>query len=89
MSRHNTKPKRERKKVSAKARPCRFCSDAALFLDYKNPRLLGEFLSERGKIATRRLTGNCRFHQTRLVESVSRARQLAILPYTITHSVRE
>lgn len=83
------KPKKERRKVSTKTKPCRFCSDEALILDYKNPRLLGEYLSERGKLVSRRVTGNCRFHQTRLVESVSRARQLALLPYTITHSVRD
>lgn len=82
-------PKRERRKISTKTKPCRFCSDEALILDYKNPRLLGEYLSERGKLVSRRVTGNCRFHQTRLVESVSRARQLALLPYTITHSVRD
>lgn len=83
------KPKKERRRISTKSKPCRFCSDDALILDYKNPRLLGEYLSERGKLVSRRVTGNCRFHQTRLVESVSRARQLALLPYTVTHAVRE
>lgn len=83
------KPKKERKRVSTKSRPCRFCSDDQLILDYKNPRLIAEYLTERGKLVSRRVTGNCRFHQTRLVESANRARQIAFLPYTITHAVRE
>ena len=89
MSPRRIKPKKDRKKVLTKSRPCRFCSDDKLYLDYKNPRLLGEFITERGKLVSRRNTGNCRFHQSRVVESINRARQLAILPYTITHAVRD
>lgn len=81
--------KKDRKKTASRSKACRFCTDKDLFLDYKNPRLLSEFITERGKIITRRVTGNCRLHQNRVVQAVKRSRQVALLPYTVTHAVRD
>ncbi|MBI2339004.1 MAG: 30S ribosomal protein S18, partial [Deltaproteobacteria bacterium] len=49
-------------------------------------RQLGGFLSERGKLAPKRISGNCAYHQRRVVEAVKRARILALLPYTAAHA---
>lgn len=84
--------KRERdrgKKLPAKKRNCRFCQDKDLVIDYKNTRLLADFLTERGKIIGRRVTGNSCYHQRLVVQAIKRARHLALLPYTITHAVRD
>lgn len=64
---------------------CRMCADPQFVLDYKEPKLLGVFVSERGKLVPSRLTGNCAFHQRRVAEAVKRARTLALLPYSATH----
>lgn len=78
---------KERKKIVARKKACRFCVDKDLAIDYKLVKHLTPFLTERGKIVARRMTGNCIYHQKRIVESVKRARHLALLPYTIAHSV--
>ena len=64
----------------AKKKICRFCADFRLPIDYKEPKLILPFVTERGKIIPRRVTGNCAFHQRRIQESVKRARILALLP---------
>lgn len=61
---------------------CRFCADSTLELDYKEPRNLRNFLSERGKIVPRRISGNCARHQRQLTQAIKRARHLALLSYT-------
>jgi len=61
---------------------CRFCSDKDLKFNYKDSRLLGQFLSERGKIIPSRITGNCGRHQRRLATAIKRARIVALLPFT-------
>ncbi len=66
---------RRRRKV------CRFCENKADFIDYKDDRLLRRFVSERGKIVPRRITGNCAKHQRMLTTAVKRGRTLAMLPY--------
>lgn len=67
---------RKRRKV------CRFCESKANFIDYKDDRLLRRFISERGKIVPRRVTGNCAKHQRELTVAIKRGRILALLPYT-------
>ncbi len=64
-----------------KKRPCRFCADRQLPMDYKEPKILLPFLTERGKIIPRRVTGNCAVHQRRLQQSIKRARILALIPF--------
>lgn len=61
---------------------CRFCADPKMPIDYKEPRLVVPFTTDRGKIIPRRVTGNCAFHQRRIQEAIKRARILALLPFT-------
>jgi small subunit ribosomal protein S18 len=61
---------------------CRFCADKALKVDYKDQQALKYFLTERGKIIPRRISGNCAKHQREIATAVKRARMVAILPYT-------
>lgn len=72
----------EKRRMTSRKRVCRFCADYKLPLDYKEPKLLSVFVTERGKIIPRRITGNCAYHQRRVQESVKRARILALLPFT-------
>lgn len=88
MPRRKKDVKKKAKKILTK-KNCRFCADDENVIDFKRPRMLTYFLTERGKIVTRRMTGNCKYHQTRVVESIKRARHLALLPYTVTHAVRD
>jgi small subunit ribosomal protein S18 len=62
---------------------CRFCADKAQKVDYKDQGQLKYFLTERGKIIPRRISGNCAKHQREVATAVKRARMLAILPYTV------
>ena len=66
---------------------CRYCADASLVIDYKDPRVLRLFTTERGKIIPRRISGNCAKHQRLLTVAIKRARDIALLPYT-TSTVR-
>lgn len=69
--------------LKKKKRVCAFCSDKAEAIDYKDGTKLQRYISERGKILPRRVTGVCAMHQRDLTVAVKRARQLAILPYVI------
>jgi len=60
---------------------CRFCSEKTEFIDYKDLRLLRSYLTERGKILSRRMTGTCAKHQRELKESIMRARNIALLSF--------
>ena len=64
-------------------RVCRFCADKTLKVDYKDQGQLKYFLTERGKIIPRRISGNCALHQREVATAIKRARMLAILPYTV------
>ena len=66
---------RRRKKV------CIFCADKVEFIDYKDSAKLRKFISERGKILPRRISGTCAKHQRELNTAIKRARQVALLPY--------
>lgn len=61
---------------------CRFCADKAEFIDYKDIRILKNYITERGKILPRRMTGTCARHQRELTEAIKRARSIALLAYT-------
>jgi len=63
-------------------RVCRFCIDKVDLIDFKDVRLLLNYLPERGKILPRRISGNCATHQRMLAEAIKRARNIALLPYT-------
>lgn len=65
---------------------CRFCADKDLPLNYKRADILRDFVTERGKIIARRITGTCAHHQRLLTTEIKRARQMALLIYTSTHA---
>ena len=79
------KPARRRDKKggpgSGRRKPCLFCKDKVEQVDYKDVATLRKFISERGKIRSRRITGACRRHQSQVARAVKRARELALLPY--------
>lgn len=60
---------------------CRFCVDSGMELDYKNPKSLRQFITERGKIIPRRITGTCAKHQRQLSLAIKQSRQIALLPF--------
>jgi small subunit ribosomal protein S18 len=65
----------------ARRRNCSFCRDKVQDVDYKDLNQLRRFISERGKIRSRRITGACRRHQNQISAAVKRAREMALLPY--------
>ena len=73
-----TGPKKQfirRKKV------CKFCVEKIDYIDYKDTRLLSQFVPERGKILPRRISGVCAPHQRKLMEALKRARNIALIPF--------
>jgi small subunit ribosomal protein S18 len=60
---------------------CKFCADKIDYVDYKDVRLISQFVPERGKILPRRMFGTCAEHQRKLSEAIKRARHIALLPY--------
>ena len=79
-----TPPRRRDKKGgpgSGRRKPCPYCRDKVEQVDYKDAQGLRRFVSERGKIRSRRITGACRRHQRQIARAVKRARELALLPY--------
>jgi small subunit ribosomal protein S18 len=65
----------------SRRKACRFCADADIAIDYKDPRMLRGFITERGKIVPRRISGNCAKHQRQIATAIKRARVIALLPY--------
>ena len=72
-----------RRRPMRRKKVCVFCSDANQVIDYKDAEQLRKFISERGKILPRRITGNCAKHQREITVAVKRARQVALIPYVI------
>lgn len=75
---------RPKKRVFQRKKVCRFCTDAEQVIDYKNVKVIRNFVTERGKIIPRRIYGTCATHQRQLCEAIKRARQIALLPYSGT-----
>jgi len=65
----------------SRRKSCRFCADPDLVIDYKDVRMLRGFITERGKIVPRRISGNCAKCQRQIATAVKRARVIALLPY--------
>ncbi len=78
--RPTTADPRRRRKV------CQFCNEKAEPIDYKNVAMLRKFVSDKGKIRTRRVTGNCGIHQRAVARAVKNAREMALLPYVQTRA---
>lgn len=66
-----------------KRKTCRFCANKDLIIDYKNVELLYKFITDRGKILPRRITGNCAKHQRMIAKQIKRARIIALLPFVV------
>lgn len=60
---------------------CRFCADKVPFIDYKDVKALRSYMTERGKILSRKMTGTCSRHQRELTVSIKRARNIALIPF--------
>ena len=67
-----------------KKKVCQFCKEKATGADYKDTALLRKFISDRGKIRARRVSGNCTQHQRDVATAVKNSREMALLPYTST-----
>lgn len=70
------------KRYKTRKRVCNFCVDKVESIDYKDINKLKKYITERGKILPRRITGNCAKHQRELTKAIKRARQVALLPYS-------
>jgi small subunit ribosomal protein S18 len=75
-------PKERDNRRGAKKKFCVFCKDKTDWVDYKDVNLLRRFMSDRGKIRSRRVSGNCAQHQREVAVAIKTARELALLPYT-------
>ncbi len=71
----------KRKSVRRRKKVCAFCGDEPTKIDYKDVATLRKYISERGKILPRRVTGTCAKHQRALTVAIKRARHIALLPY--------
>lgn len=78
---HRIDRRPKRKYLPLRKKTCRFCERNVREIDYKNVDILKRYVADRGKIAPRRLTGTCSFHQRKLSTAIKRARLLALLPF--------
>ena len=85
MAKQRRRPVRRRDRKggpsSGRRKPCPYCRDKVEQVDYKDVAALWRFISDRGKIRSRRITGACRRHQSQVALAVKRAREVALLPY--------
>ena len=71
----------QRRGLFRRRKVCKFCADKIDDINYKDVKLIGPFVPERGKILPRRISGTCAMHQRKLQIAIKRARQLALIPY--------
>jgi len=71
----------KREKRPMRKKKCKFCLDRVTYIDYKDERRIRRFMTDRGKITPRRITGTCAKHQRMLAHAVKRARLIALVPY--------
>lgn len=74
----------KRRRGFGRRKVCRFCAEPNLVADYKDPQLLKYFITERGKIIPRRISGNCAKHQRQVALAIKRSRMIALIPFTVT-----
>lgn len=77
MVNNNRRRRKTRRKI------CVFCANKTRNIDYKDVQQLKRYITERGKILPRRISGNCAIHQRELTQAIKRSRHIALLPYTI------
>jgi len=85
VAKQRSRPTRRRDRKTGggggRRKSCQYCRDKVEFVDYKDISTLRKFISDRGKIRSRRITGACRRHQNQIARAVKRAREVALLPY--------
>lgn len=74
----------DKKRSVGRRKMCKFCADEAIKIDYKDASLLKYFITDRGKLVPRRLSGNCAKHQREISTAVNRARMIALMPFSVT-----
>ena len=74
----------EKKRPVGRRKMCKFCGDETIKIDYKDAGLLKYFITDRGKLVPRRISGNCAKHQREISRAVNRARMIAIMPFAVT-----
>ena len=88
MAKQRSRPTRRRDKKggpgSGRRKSCQYCRDKVEHVDYKDIASLRKFISDRGKIRARRVSGNCTQHQRDVATAIKNAREMALLPYTST-----
>ncbi len=72
----------KRRRFQVRKKVCRFCVDKAPFVDYKDVKTLRFFITERGKILPRRISGNCARHQREITVAIQRSRNIELLPFS-------
>jgi len=68
---------------SPRQKYCLFCKEKIEYIDYKDTQLMRKFMTDRGKIKPRRVTGTCAQHQHRISQAIKRAREMALMPYHV------
>jgi len=63
---------------------CRFCADVKIVIDYKEIAMLHPYVTDRGKLVPRRISGNCAKHQRAITQAVKRARNIALMPFAVS-----
>ena len=88
MPKEKRRPRKEKEEKGwqkkQKKKFCIFCKDHISYVDYKDVNMLRKFVSDRGKIRARRVSGNCRQHQRDVAVAVKNSREVALLPYSST-----
>jgi small subunit ribosomal protein S18 len=74
----------EKKRPVGRRKLCKFCGDETIKIDYKDAGLLKYFITDRGKLVPRRISGNCAKHQREISRAVNRARMIAMMPFAVT-----
>jgi small subunit ribosomal protein S18 len=77
---------RKKRRGLQRRKVCPFCADKTLAIDWKSPVILKRFITERGKMVPRRISGVCARHQRSLTVAIKRARHIALLPFTTSAS---
>ena len=74
----------DKKRPVGRRKQCKFCADEAIKIDYKDASLLKYFITDRGKLVPRRISGNCAKHQRKVGTAIKRSRMIALMPFTVT-----
>ena len=78
----NLRRNNRKRKTYHRRKVCRFCAEHTEIIDYKDIKVLRNFVTERGKLIPRRISGNCARHQRVMTAAIKKARYMALMPYT-------